>query len=379
MCCVLCVVCCVLCVVCCVLCVVCCVLCVVCCVWRYFCLHIPTQPTNPQSVFTFIFTFIIFTFFTKLENLLLAGPNFTLKLADFGLSRTKRADDPPNIDSLFSARNGTEEYMAPELLGLGRFTKFKEKYNGASVDYWAAGATIYTMVFERHFFRYDVAHFKIPGKFPLTCEFGSGPYKQRFSFVAARIYADYKKGYYSPKEIYEYYFGEKSFESFWEEEFRDRVPTWGMSKKVSDGARGVIQNLLNKNAEGRYNYGKNLLTNGLNEWLNGGDLQLLTEQMTQISLARDNQAYRLVVVVAAFELLISTSFSGRLGWFFVQSKQVEPHILHLHPTFTASQACRKNQKRRNGRETPRLPPVRSARRRNRRRRRSYSEPKGTLH
>mmetsp|Transcript_24165 Transcript_24165/g.95159 ORF Transcript_24165/g.95159 Transcript_24165/m.95159 type:complete len:250 (-) Transcript_24165:796-1545(-) len=72
----------------------------------------------------------------KLENILLSGDgnNPKVKLCDFGFS--KRV----GIDSICKTIAGTFTYVAPEVL-----EKESCRYDGASVDMWAAGVTLYAM------------------------------------------------------------------------------------------------------------------------------------------------------------------------------------------------------------------------------------------
>ena len=74
----------------------------------------------------------------KPENLLL-DDNFNLKIADFGFAELIEG---PERDGILNGKIGTEGFMAPEI-HLG------ESYNGQSVDLFAAGIILFTLLTKR--------------------------------------------------------------------------------------------------------------------------------------------------------------------------------------------------------------------------------------
>jgi serine/threonine protein kinase len=72
----------------------------------------------------------------KPENLLLDG-DFSLKIADFGLSALHEEDN--GAATMLHTQCGTRGYMAPEILN-------HQPYEGKSVDVWAAGCVLFIML-----------------------------------------------------------------------------------------------------------------------------------------------------------------------------------------------------------------------------------------
>ncbi|OTA98831.1 hypothetical protein M426DRAFT_325683 [Hypoxylon sp. CI-4A] len=66
------------------------------------------------------------------------GPDWFVKIADFGISKRRR----PGVAS-FHTVIGTMDFMAPEVLGLGRY---RSKSYSFPVDMWSLGAVIYRML-----------------------------------------------------------------------------------------------------------------------------------------------------------------------------------------------------------------------------------------
>lgn len=75
----------------------------------------------------------------KLENIFL-DKSVNTKLADFGMQKQFSSD------KLLQTQCGTDQYMAPELMGE------QIDYDGTKVDIFALGQVLYTMMFANHAF-----------------------------------------------------------------------------------------------------------------------------------------------------------------------------------------------------------------------------------